>query len=741
MNFLNAALLTGIAAVSIPIIIHLFHKSRFKIVKWGAMFLLEAVMRTNQRRVKIEQWILLAIRCIIPALLAFMMARPIWKGANRLLGDQKTSAVVLLDNSYSMQAGRAGTPNYTVAKDEVSRLVGALPRGSEAHVILMGQGGGGLLESPTVDLSRVTQALEKSNAGNGAADVPAALNFAASTLESGAIHEQVRKVIMMTDFQRVSFSVTETKLLSSSIERLKAQPLAPGIVFWDVGQDVKENVAIESLEFSKLMVGVGQKIQIRANLRNFGETNRPDLRVTLKVDGKDKAPSQVNLGPSAKGQVLFTTSFDTAGSHVVEIATEADALPADNSILASIPVRDRIPALLVDGAPGATPDDIKSETGYLQIALSPFAAGRVELSDLLRPSVVGVEGLNAKALTDAQVVVLANVSRLGDDQLAALTEFVKNGGGLLVFPGDKTDVAWWNGAFAKLAPLPITSIAGDLKEGAPSVGVVGQRFENPALELFNDPRNGSMSEGAVKVWFKLRPPEKTGAVGDPVVLARLDSGDPFVVEKPFGDGRVIVCATACDADWSNLPARPFYLPFVQRLCVYLASNVYPPRNLQVGQQLVSFLPADTVGKKATITGPDGKPVDVAVVKKGERGVVEFGPVREAGLYTLVPAGGAPLHFVFNTDRNESDLTRLTETEINDLAKGLGVDLVRSAEEYKSLDSKQRYGTEIWKWLLWLLLGVIFLELIVQQIFARSRGKISLKSLIPQAGKQQQETLK
>ena len=117
-TFLNFALLGGIAALSIPIIIHLFHKSRFQIVKWGAMHLLEAVIRTNQRRIRIEQLILLAIRCAIPALLALAMARPVWVGAQKLLGNAKTSTIVLLDNSYSMEAGRAGLSNFSLARDE-----------------------------------------------------------------------------------------------------------------------------------------------------------------------------------------------------------------------------------------------------------------------------------------------------------------------------------------------------------------------------------------------------------------------------------------------------------------------------------------------------------------------------------------------------------------------------------------------------------------------------------------------
>jgi hypothetical protein len=255
------------------------------------------------------------------------------------------------------------------------------------------------------------------------------------------------------------------------------------------------------------------------------------------------------------------------------------------------------------------------------------------------------------------------------------------------------------------------------------MSVASQRFENAVLELFNDPRNGTLSEAAIKRWYKLRAPENTGAPQEPVVLARLDSGDPFLVEKPVGEGRVIACATACDADWSNLPARPAYLPLVQRLCVYLASNVYPPRNLETGQKLLCFLPAEAAGKKALVTGPDGIPVEVPVIKKGERGIVEYGPAQAPGLYTVAPAGGAPLHYVFNTDRKESDPARLSDTEIDELAKTHGVSIVHSGGEYRALEHRQRYGTELWKWILWALLGFLFLELILQRRFARPRGKI------------------
>ena len=119
MSFLNAILLGGIAALAIPIIIHLFHKSHFRVVRWGAMHLLENVIRTNQRRIKFEQWLLLALRAALPVILALLMARPIWKGAQSLLGDAKTSTA----DVYLRFDDRGGADGF---EERRAQLTGAL---------------------------------------------------------------------------------------------------------------------------------------------------------------------------------------------------------------------------------------------------------------------------------------------------------------------------------------------------------------------------------------------------------------------------------------------------------------------------------------------------------------------------------------------------------------------------------------------------------------------------------------
>jgi hypothetical protein len=298
----------------------------------------------------------------------------------------------------------------------------------------------------------------------------------------------------------------------------------------------------------------------------------------------------------------------------------------------------------------------------------------------------------------------------------------------MIFPGNRIDTAWYGGDLYKdgkgLLPLAFGALAGNLQEGSPSVGIVSQHFDHEALELFNDPRNGTFADAAIKLWFRMKEPSVSNAsMASASILARLDSGDPFLVEKPFGEGHVIECSIPVDADWSNLPMRPFYLPLLQRLTIYLASTVFPPRNLDVGKPIVAFLPSTDAGKKAILATPEGLTLEIPVVKKNERGVAEFGKTQRPGLYTLTPPSGKPIAYVVNADRKESDLQKLTPKEIADFAKTHGVSVVRTGAEYRELDHAKRYGMELWRPLLWVLLAALFFEIYLQQRFARAPGKI------------------
>src|SRR5687768_3229530 len=102
--FLNLPMLLGVSAIGVPILIHLLNKRRVERVVWAAMRFLRLSVEQNQRRIRVEDMILLILRCALVALLALVLARPVLRSSSAasVLGSNDVTAVVILDNSYSM---------------------------------------------------------------------------------------------------------------------------------------------------------------------------------------------------------------------------------------------------------------------------------------------------------------------------------------------------------------------------------------------------------------------------------------------------------------------------------------------------------------------------------------------------------------------------------------------------------------------------------------------------------------
>lgn len=716
MTFLNVILLGGIAAVGIPLILHFFNRSRPRVVRWGAMHLLDAAFQANSRRINLEQLLLLLLRCLIPVALAMCMARPVLTRMQQLLGSAKSSLVIVLDDSYSMAASATGRTTFDAAREAAGALVDQAGRGSESAVVLTGGEPRTLLDRPTFDNVRINRELAKLKPELGRSALGKSLLRGAAILKD--MTQPVRDLIVISDFQRgdlAGLRESEWTQLKSALEGL---PVQPRVTFLSVGEETRDNVAVESLDYSKLVHGVGQAFQVRANVRNFGEKPWPALRVFFRVNGEERSVTEIQLGPNEQRQVLFSHVFDRPGSQVIEVFADADALKQDNTRLAAVPVWDRLPVVLVNGEPSPLP--LKGETDYLQLALRPFESG-AGLTNLVRARIIATHELDAASLRGQRVLVLANVVQLADFQLRAVEDFVRAGGGLLLFPGNRVNTDWHNRVLARedgLAPLRYLRLEGETGGQTNLTRIAGQHFAHPVLELFNDPRNGKLSEADIRIWYLAAFGE-----GEPgrraEILSLLETGSPFLAAQQFGEGRVIQSVIPCDADWGNLPMRPFYLPLMQRLVTYLASPTGPGRNLETGQKIRLNYAPGAVPAKLTLQAPRGQIHELSPVEQGGRPVVEFGDTLVPGLYTL-REDGRVTHFTAQNDAAESDLALLRRAELEQAAERLGAKVLTGAAEFQELDRDRRFGREIWKPLLWFVLALLFGELLYQQWLGRRR---------------------
>src|SRR5438105_3092046 len=174
----------GLALTSIPVIIHILNRRRFKVINWAAMEFLLRAMRKNRRRLKFEQWLLLATRCLVLLLVATALARPLVRNARAAaLGAQRTGLhVFVIDNSYSMayEADRPGARTHldrakALAKEQIARLQAG---GEAVAIVTAARPATAALALPTYDLNAATNAVDHVEQSYSGTDLAGALRLA-----------------------------------------------------------------------------------------------------------------------------------------------------------------------------------------------------------------------------------------------------------------------------------------------------------------------------------------------------------------------------------------------------------------------------------------------------------------------------------------------------------------------------------------------------------------------------------
>lgn len=718
MTFLNIALLAGAAAFLIPLIIHLLNKRKVVTVRWGAMHLLHEVIRQRKRKMKIEQLLLLITRISIPIILALCLAQPVLT-ALRSLGLGSSSLIVMLDDSFSMRAPaeKPVTPGASVAdtaRNDLQQITESLPGGSAAQVVLSGGSPRKLLDQPTTALDLVPKKLADVPSMSGPLSANDAFQAATSALKD--VPTAAREIVVVSDFQEADWKAIADGAALPALENLSKQEPRPQVTFYRVGSDLAENLSIASADLSALVVAETQPIGMRVRIRNHGKRPWQDIPVHLEADGARLRTARVSLAPEGEAVLSFTHAFDKVGDHSLSVRLEGDSFSDDNAFHSVVQVRNQLNVLLIDGKPGNAP--LEGATDFLELALTPHTAAANSLKDLIRTRKIEQRKLRRDDYKGAEVIILADCPRIQGSDLAELDKFVKGGGGLLLFAGPDIEIDWYNRElFRKGEGLLPAAIKGQARaELADSPArVLMQRLTHPSVLYFNDARGGRLQDAAFKSWIEFAPPPNENTRR----ILSLDRNAPLLLEKKLGRGRVIACATTANAEWTNLPLQPFFVPLMQRLTTYLATEGSAPAWQLVGTTLRMSLEKADLGAEFTLRDPTGQTQTLKSQQEGDKVFVQSPPIAQPGIFTLQRAGTEKATLLaFNTDNTESDLKQLPADQIKKIAERHEASFADSLQAYQSLDRTRRHGSELWQPLLIALLVLLFFEVLLQQRISR-----------------------
>lgn len=718
MTFLNIAILAGSAAFLIPLLIHLLNKRKVVTIRWGAMHLLHEVIRQRRRKMKIEQLLLLITRITIPIVLALCLARPVLT-ALRSLGIGSSSLIVLLDDSFSMRAPaeRSATPQTTIAetaRQDLQLITEGLPGGSAAQFLLIGGTPRKLLDQATTALDLLPKKLAEVSSMSGPVSANDAFQAAASALKEAP--NAAREVLIVSDFQAADWKTIADGAVLPALENLSKQEPKPQITFYRIGGDLAENLSIASADVSALVAAETQPIGIRVRIKNHGKRPWQDIPVHLEADGARLRTARVSLAPEGEAVLSFTHAFEKIGDHSLSVRLEGDSFGDDNAFHSVVQVRNQLNVLLIDGKPGGAP--LEGAADFLELALTPHTAAANSLKDLIRTRKTDQRKLRREDFKDAEVVILADCPRVQGNELAELDKFVKAGGGLLIFAGPDIDIDQYNrDLFRKGDGLLPAAIKGMVRaEIADSPArVLTQRLTHPSVIYFNDSRGGRLQDAEFRSWLEFAPPPSENTQR----ILSLDRNAALLIEKKHGLGRVIACAATANAEWTNLPLQPFFVPLMQRLTTYLATEGSSPAWQLVGTSLRIPLEKADLGAEFALQDPIGQTTTLKSQQEGGKVYVQSLPVSQPGIFTLQRTGTDKRTLLaFNTDNHESDLKALPAGDIKKIATRHEAGFADSLPAYQGLDRTRRHGSELWQPLLIALLGLLFFEVVLQQRIAR-----------------------
>ena len=699
MNFLNQALLWGIAAISVPIIIHLLNRRRFRRVPWAAMRFLRVSVEQNQRRMKLEDWLLLLLRCALVALLALLLARPVVEGLSGVPGS-KIAVAIVMDNSASMGSREDEATRLALAREAAHAVLARLPGGSPVAVA-----GAFSSHEASNDHELVALRIDGIPQTDRHADLLHSLEQAARSLEGQSAVE--KELYLITDGHAEEwggFTALEGRL----------RDIAAGITVHlvTVGSPASANLGLSRLTPDATLPVVNQPFRIDVDVTNYGVSPALDVPVRLLIDGQPAGEQWVidEVKPGRSESATLYATLPGVGYHRVTVALEEDGIPFDDRRTVVMRARENVNVLLVDGDPGA--EDRESEAFFLRHALVPVPVQEREAYPV-KPRTVSVSDLAAEELDRYHAIVLANVANVSLAFADRLARYVEAGGGLIVFPGGNLRPESYNTLLHrkhKLLPVAFVPRDGD----SASRSRTAAPTETNPLGLDVDLLAGVNFLQSLEL--------QAGDLEHRQAL-RYDDGTPALVESDYGQGKVFVFSSTADLEWNDFAIRPAFVPFVNRLLGGIVLNRENSLNVEAGEVLRHRLDAGLAGQEATVYevgDPEALGRLTTLAEREGSAVLEFDHTSRAGAYqATIDGDSTPILFAARPSLRESSLALLGEEQLGRLGDSITVSRWEASSGGASF-GVERKGAELWWPLLLVVIALAAIEIVLAQWFSRSK---------------------
>jgi hypothetical protein len=693
MTFLNPAVLFGLFAASIPIVLHFLNLRKLKKIEFSTLAFLKELQKTKIKRIKLKQWLLLLLRIAIIILLVTAFARPTVK--NFSLGNSsaaKTTAVLIIDNTFSMSKVTERGSYLNQAKQTAKILLGNFQDGDEIALVPVGDLYKEVLK-PTTNFKQVQKAIEELQISSVSKTLNEAFIKAAQILFQSKNFN--KEIYLLTDLQkgRIYNSPYEFVNLSGTLNGDSKLYLV------DIGSHEPVNLAIDGLIPINQIFEKGRTVGFNTHVKNYSSQAVNNSVVSLFVNGKRSAQQSFNIAGGETKVISFETTLADTGLVEIYSELEDDEILQDNRRYFSVYVPDKISLIILTDFP----DDAK----FVRLAVED-SQKKIKIT---QSSLAQLHSLNLKNY-DA-VFVIGSEKNYDWQTLAG---YLESGGKAVVMPGSQSAIQ----NFQKLCKsVGINEPSGSIgnpnsQEGPVQIDKID--FQNPLLaDLFEDKKTPQIESPEIYYYFKIEAGDKGKNI-----ISMFDNSS-FLSEYKIGKGKVFLFNSAPLLNWSNFPLKGFFAPLMNKLILYSSSKMREENNFIAGQEITADI-SNRTGEQLIIQKPGGIKEFVNADSLSNKNYFSYMKTDETGIYKFYSGRKLLDYISVNHDPHESITEKTSDAEFNEYLKQTGFEgkffTFAPADDFSKVIYQSRFGTELWKYFLF----VVLLLAIVESIVARSSKK-------------------
>ena len=648
MKFVYPEFLFALFTLAIPIIIHLFNFRKFKKVYFSNVRFLKEVKQETRSRSRIKHWLVLTSRLLALTFLVLAFAQPYQPADENDQTTGKQAISVFLDNSFSMNAENSdGMRLFEVARQYGFEIGNGYSATDNFQLLTQDFEGRHQRLVTQEEFSTLVEEVEISPSVRKLSEV--------ITRQRDALknqNEEQKNLFIVSDFQK-SITDFEAWEIDSNL-RVRLIPLPAR----QTG-----NLYIDSVWFDDPIRQVNKPDQLWVRIRNNSDQTFEDVSLQMKINGQNKALASVNIDAGSYTDTVLAFTASQTGIQNAEVSISENLVDFDNHFFLNYSIAENISVL-----------SIQADTNEKSIR-SVF-----RLNDYFLLEEAGVNQLDYSNLPEKDLIVLSGLNDLSSGLIDELRKFTENGGSLMIFPGNESELISYQALLGQMG----TNVYQALDTGKTEVTRINT--DHPVYrDVLETQPEGRLDLPTVSKHFPLSRNIQTNEE----VLLELRDGSPFLAQYRFGQGKIYLCTSPLDANYSSFTQHAFFLPTLFEVAFLSQSSAPLYYTLGKEESLKLNNIRMTTENVFHLVSPEAE-FDIIPRHRVVNNQVEVlleNTVEQAGNYRVDLEGRPVAGVAFNFERTESDLSTYSLEELQEGLKANGLDQVKVLDTDYSRISK------------------------------------------------------